>query len=56
MSLKFFYSVFFLSFSLVSAGGEIKEIKNYPFDPGAGKLILSRAFESRSELPLAMPP
>ena len=56
MSLKFFYSVFFLSFSLVSAGGEIEEIKNYPFDPGAGKLILSRAFESRSELPLAMPP
>lgn len=53
MSLKFFYSVFFLSFSLVSAGGEIEEIKNYPFDPGAGKLSCPVVFEPAVTSPFA---
>ena len=44
-----------LSICILAAGNEIETIRQYPFDSGAGKVILSNSFESRGELPAKLP-
>ena len=44
-----------LSICILAVGNEIEAIKKYPFDSGAGKVILSNSFESRGELPAKLP-